>query len=73
MSEALTFATKLPRDLVEALNRLCAAAGLRKNRVVEMALREKIEEMSDIYDLHEAMQEGTRFFTSSQAKKRVPS
>ncbi len=69
MIEATTFATKLPKDVVETLNRLCVAAGLRKNRVVEMALREKLEELMDIYDLHDAIREATHFHMWEHVKK----
>ena len=48
------FATKLPVDLKRALDDVCRRYGLRKNFVVEQALREKIEDLLDAFDLEEA-------------------
>ena len=41
-----TLATRVPADLFEALVAVCNRLGLRKNFVVEAAIREKIEDLS---------------------------
>lgn len=55
------FATKIPPDLKRALDDLCRRYGLRKNFVVEQALREKIEDLLDTFALEEARQTATGF------------
>jgi predicted transcriptional regulator len=71
-NEAL--ATKLPPDLKRILDAVCARLGLRKNFVIETALREKLEDLMDAEDLREAISEATGFHTwesvKSQAKNR---
>jgi hypothetical protein len=69
MSEAQSFATKLPSDLIQALNAICHTMGLRKKFVIEMALREKLEELMDQADLKDAM-ENARGFESWETVKR---
>ncbi|MBI2346777.1 MAG: hypothetical protein HYV03_07875 [Deltaproteobacteria bacterium] len=61
MVRAAAFATKLPVDLKETLDRVCVKLGLRKNYVVETALREKLEDLLDANDLQQAMAEATGF------------
>jgi predicted transcriptional regulator len=48
------FATKLPPEVIRALGRICERYGLRKNFVVEQALREKLEDLVDAQELEEA-------------------
>ena len=55
------FATKLPADLTAQLDAVCKKLGLRKNFVLEAALREKLEDLLDAADLREAMSEATGF------------
>ena len=61
MRPTIAFATTLPRDLSRALNEVCRALGLRKNHVVESALREKLEDLIDAFDLDGAIREATGF------------
>ena len=65
------FATKLPKDLIEQLSDVCAALGLKKNFLVEEALREKIEDLLDSYDLRQAMKEATGFHSLDSVKKEL--
>lgn len=71
MSKAMTFATRLPRDLTESLDALCRQLGLRKNHVVETALREKIEDLLDAHDLREAVKESTGFHSWDEVKREL--
>jgi predicted DNA-binding protein len=71
MSQSLTFATKLPVDLKEALDEVCEQLGMRKNFVVEMALREKLEELIDAHDLQEAIKNATGFHSWKAIKKQL--
>lgn len=61
-------ATRLPVDLADALDVVCKRAGLRKNFLVEAALREKIEDLLDTADLREAIREATGFFSWEAVK-----
>ncbi len=61
MSRNQAFATKIPAELKRALDEVCRKHGLRKSFVVESALREKIEDLLDTYDLKESIAEGDRF------------
>ena len=63
-----TLAAKLPADLTETLDAVCKRLGLRKNFVLETALREKIEDLLDAEDLREAMQEATGFHAWAEVK-----
>jgi predicted DNA-binding protein len=65
------FATKLPENLIGALNDTCERFGLRKNFVVEEALREKIEDLWDSYDLKEAIEQTTGFRDWADVKKEL--
>jgi len=62
-------ATKLPTDLTKALDDVCKRLGLRKNFVIEAALREKIEDLLDAEDLQEAVREATGFRPWEEVKK----
>lgn len=63
------FATKLPKDLIEQLSEVCAALGLKKNFLVEEALREKLEDLLDAYDLRQSMREATGFHSWGSIKE----
>ena len=69
MASREAFATKLPRDLQDALNDVCERFGLRKNFVVETALREKLEDILDTHDLDQAAKEATGFHSWSKVKR----
>lgn len=71
MSRVTAFATKLPSDLTAALDRICELLGLRKNFVVESALREKLEDLVDAHDLQQAMKEATGFHAWRDVKKHL--
>ena len=71
MARAAAFATKLPPDLMEILDRVCQELGLRKNFVVETALREKLEDLVDTHDLQEAVKEASGFHAWSSVKKEL--
>jgi predicted DNA-binding protein len=63
------FATKLPADLTAQLDAVCKRLGLRKNFVLEAALREKLEDLLDAADLREAFAEATGFHAWEMVKK----
>ena len=65
-----TFATKLPGELIARLDAACRTLGLRKNFVVEEALRGKIEDMLDAEDLRQAVKEATGYRSWDAVKKR---
>lgn len=64
-------ATKLPAGLKQTLDRVCERLGLRKNYVIEMALREKLEDLMDTHDLQTAIKESTGFHSWSAVKKQA--
>ena len=68
--KTVPFATKLPADLTMQLDAVCKQLGLRKNYVLEMALREKIEDLLDADDLHIAMKEATGFHSWDDIKQK---
>lgn len=61
MGNTTPFATRIPGDLARALDEACAALGMRKNYVVEQALREWLEDALDARDLREAIGSATGF------------
>lgn len=65
------FATKLPADLKRSLDDVCERLGLRKNFVIEAALREKIEGLIDSYDLAESIKSATGFHSWEGVKKEL--
>ena len=65
------FATKLPPELKKQLSAVCDLLGLRKNFVVEEALREKLEDLLDAYDLRRAIQEASGFHSWASLKKEL--
>ncbi|MBI4860593.1 MAG: ribbon-helix-helix protein, CopG family [Candidatus Riflebacteria bacterium] len=69
--KTVTFATKLPEDLTAILDDLCKRLGLKKNALVEAALREKIEELLDAHDLRQAIEQETRFHSWSSVRTEL--
>lgn len=69
MAREEAFATKLPVDLKKNLDKVCKQLGLRKNFVIESALREKLEDLLDASDLNEAIHEATGFHSWESIKK----
>jgi len=69
MNKTEVFATKLPSDVKKRLDEVCALLGVRKNFVVEEAIREKIEDLLDAHDLRAAMKEATGFHSWDSVKK----
>ena len=71
MNKVEAFATKIPSDLKQTLDQVCIKLGLRKNFVVEAALREKIEDLLDAKDLRRAISEATGFHRWGQVKREA--
>jgi hypothetical protein len=71
MKTARPFATTLPRELTKALDQVCRSLGLRKNHVVESALREKLEDLLDAHDLDGAIREATGFHSWRSVKREL--
>jgi hypothetical protein len=63
--------TRLPMDLTESLAEVCERFGYRKNKLIEIALREKIEDLLDAQDLTEAVQEETRFHELDDVRAKL--
>lgn len=64
-------ATRLPADLTQALDEVCRRLGLRKNFVLESALREKLEDLLDAEDLREAVREATGFHAWDSVRREA--
>jgi predicted DNA-binding protein len=62
-------ATRLPAELTEQLDAVCKKLGLRKNFVLETALREKLEDLLDAADLQLAIKEATGFHAWGDIKR----
>lgn len=73
MIKTEVFATKLPSDVKKRLDEVCELLGVRKNFVVEEAIREKIEDMLDAYDLRQALKEATGFHSWESVKRGLKS
>lgn len=71
MKATTPFATTLPRQLAQALHEVCRTLGLRKNHVVESALREKLEDLLDAHDLDGAIREATGFHSWKSVKQEL--
>lgn len=63
------FATKIPADLKRKLDEVCRKHGLRKNIVVEQALREKFEDLLDAFALEDARKTSTSFVSLKELKR----
>jgi len=66
-----TISTKLPVDLTRALDAVCKRLGLRKNYILESALREKIEDLLDTENLRKAIREASGFHPWEKVKREV--
>jgi len=53
--------TRLPSDLAQQLDDVCAHLGYRKSALIEQALREKLEDLLDARDLREGLAAETRY------------
>ena len=62
-------ATRLPAELTAQLDAVCKKLGLRKNFILETALREKLEDLLDAESLQLAMKEATGFHTWADVKR----
>ena len=71
MMKTEPFATRLPSDLTAQLDAVCKKLGLRKNFVLEAALREKLEDLMDAADLRSAINEATGFHAWAEVKKEA--
>ena len=71
MALTASFATRLPVGIKKKLDEVCLKLGLRKNFVVESALREKLEDLLDTYDLTEAEKQATDFKSWHEVKKEL--
>ena len=71
MSGNQAFATKLPSNLVQALDNICERYGLRKNFVVQQALREKLEDLVDAFELEEARNSSVSLKPWSSVEKEL--
>jgi len=63
------FATKIPGELKRQISMVCETLGLKKNFVVEEAIREKLEDLLDAHDLRQAVKEATGFHSWESVKK----
>jgi len=71
MPKTHAFATRLPTDLTLALDETCRRLGLRKNFVVEAALKEKLEDLLDADDLKESARNASGFHAWDGVKKSL--
>ena len=71
MAREEALATRIPLDLKRSLDQVCKKLGLRKNFVVETAVREKLEDLMDTYDLQEAVKQATGFHDWESVKKEI--
>jgi predicted DNA-binding protein len=69
MKKNEVFATKIPGELKRQISMVCDSLGLKKNFVVEEAIREKLEDLMDAHDLHQAVKEATGFHSWDSVKK----
>ena len=69
MAKTEAFATKLPAGLKKTLDDVCRRFGLKKNFVVEQALREKLEDLMDAWDLDQAIKTTTGYRDWEEVKR----
>jgi len=69
MKKNEVFATKIPGELKRQISLVCESLGLKKNFVIEEAIREKLEDLMDAHDLRLAVKEATGFHSWSSVKK----
>lgn len=60
--------TRLPDELASQLDAVCEQFGYRKSKLIEIALREKIEDLLDANDLREAVAGETRLHAWSDVR-----
>lgn len=65
------FATKLPAELKKQLDAVCVLLGVKKSYLVEEAIREKLEDLLDSYDLRQAVKEATGFHSWDSLKRDI--
>ena len=66
--KSVTFATRLPEDLLASLDELCKLHGLKKSAVVEAAVREHLEVLTYDYELRDAIEDESRFHPWSSVR-----
>lgn len=71
MKTRQTFSAKIPSELKKLLDKVCRMAGVKKQFVVEEALREKIDDILDAYDLREAIKSSGEFYSWESIKKVI--
>ncbi len=71
MKKSEAFAAKLPEKLKRQFSTVCDNLGLKKNQVVEAALREKLEDLMDTHDLRVAIKKPTGFHPMGSIKKSL--
>lgn len=71
MSRNQPFATRLPPDLVRTLDDVCERFGLRKNFVIEQAVREKLEDILDTFELEAAQKSAVSFVPWEQVESEL--
>lgn len=71
MSGSVVFSTKLSPELKAALDEVCRRFGLRKSFIVEEALREKLEDLVDAFDLEEARKTAVSFRSWEEVEKEL--
>ena len=69
MKKNEVFATKIPGELKRQISMVCESLGLKKNFVIEEAIREKLEDLLDAHDLRQAVKEATGFHSWESVKK----
>ena len=69
MKKNEVFATKIPGELKRQISMVCETLGLKKNFVVEEAIREKLEDLLDAHDLRQAVKEASGFHSWETVKK----
>ena len=69
MKKNEVFATKISGELKRQISFVCESLGLKKNFVVEEAIREKLEDLMDAHDLRDAVKGATGFHSWDSVKK----
>lgn len=67
--KTMVFATKLPTELKKQLDAVSTLLGIKKSHLVEEAIREKLEDLLDAYDLRQAQNESSGFQPMELLKK----
>jgi len=69
MKKNEVLAVKIPGELKRQITLVCESLGLKKNFVVEEAIREKLEDLVGAHDLRQAAKEATGYHAWSSVKK----